>query len=142
MSAELDLSFDGENPRSASTVYLKLKAHEFEAIKQAYLQLGGDEKHFNPLTEQHLGHNNGPSQVVRALANGSLSTGEIEAIDVEEKPDNHYTKCEVALLPSELDSVDRRVPNGKLDYSYRNVDTMAKKLRQGVIVPFVDEVSR
>lgn len=57
----------GENPREETTYYVKLEGHEYDVLVAAYSHFGGDETNLAPLDSPALGHNNGISQLVRAI---------------------------------------------------------------------------
>jgi len=142
MSLELSRAPEGENPRNASRHTVKLRGWEFQVLVEAYEQLGGDRDTLAPLDTPALGTNDGVSQLCRAIARGEVTPDEIgEPIPAPEPEEGRFIRLEINLLPSELSEVRERVALGAEAESWRNRREDYKKLRQGVILPFVQEVS-
>jgi len=134
---------EGENPREADTHYVKVKGWEYDVLVDAYCRLGGDTDTLAPLSEPSLSHNNGISQLARLLVRGDISADDFEEpIPAPERQENRFAKLNVALLPSEREAVDSRVSLGQIDTNWRNRRDIYRKLRQGVILPFVTEVTQ
>ena len=132
-----------ENPRNSYEVSLKLRGEEYEVLVQAAEQYGVDTDTWDRLEKPALKGNNGFTQFLRLLVQGEVSASEFSSIPaVESQEDNRFVQCRVALMPDEINRVENSIPSADLDSSYRNYDKMAKKLRQGVLLPFVQEVTR
>lgn len=130
--------FDAGSERNYSNVYLTIRASEYEQLRKVYDQMGGNLENLDPLADSYLGHNNGIAQLVRFVLNGELSTDEVEPVSQATESDL-YTKMEVALTPDEYDDL-RSTP--ACDHDFRNRDEAAKQLRQNIIMPFCEAVTR
>jgi len=131
-----------ENPRSADEYYVKLKGWEYDALVEVGRRLGGDSETLAPLSEPSLKHNDMVSQVIRLLCRRDITPADFEEpIATDEPTENRFAKVSVALLPSERAAIDNRISLGEIDSNWRNHRDFYKKVRQGVVLPFVQEVS-
>lgn len=139
MSLELA---EGENPREATAVFVKLRGEEYDALVQAAQQYGVNAETFDRLHTPALKHNNGMTQFLRLLVQGEVSPADFDPIPATESPEgNRFAKLEVALMPAEIGRVENSLSDEDVSRDFRNTDRVAQKLRQGVVVPFVAEVT-
>ena len=131
-----------ENPRESTELYLKLRREEYDVLVQAAEQYGVDTDTWDRLETPALKHNNGLSQFLRLVAQGEVSASDFESVPaVESQEGNRFVKVQVALMPSEIARVEDSISADTLRNDFRNRDVTCQKFRQGVILPFIQEVT-
>lgn len=131
-----------ENPREATKLYLKLRREEYDVLAQVAEQYGVDTDNWDRLETPAVGHNNGYSQFLRLLAQGTVSPADFNTVPaVESQEGGRFVKVQVALMPDEIARVEDSISADSLSNDFRNSDISCQKFRQGIILPFVQGVT-